>query len=245
LFSAPIGTWSALKTAVGAAAGKTVTLTLSTPFDMTGFQRGSTIGIGTAKTVITIVGNGAVFDAVDKDQFFWVEQGAALVMSNVTLQNGNSPGLGGAIYVCNATATLSNCIFSGNTATGGYGGGMYVNVGGTVTLSDCTFSGNTAPDAGGALYVVSNANGLLKNCSLRGTVSPDNNDIARGTTANVSFACADGEVGTPVQMSGTEITKLPAPTCTAGKYICHNPPGQCVTTLTGGVSYKDCIEVCT
>jgi hypothetical protein len=43
-----------------------------------------------------------------------------------------------------------------------------------------------------------------------------NNDITGwDTTANVTFACADGEVGTPVQMSGTEITELPVPTCIA------------------------------
>ena len=68
--------------------------------------------------------------------------------------------------------------------------------------------------AGGALYFFSGSNGLLKNCSLLGTVSPKNNDIARyDTTANVTFACADGEVGTPVQMSGTEITKIPELHC--------------------------------
>ena len=56
------------------------------------------------------------------------------------------------------------------------------------------------------MYFWGGSNGLLKNCSLLGTVSPNNNDIARyDTTANVTFACADGEVGTPVQMSGTEI----------------------------------------
>ena len=67
---------------------------------------------------------------------------------------------------------------------------------------------------GGALYFWSGSNGLLKNCSLLGTVSPKNNDIARtDATANVTFACADGEVGTPVQMSGTEITKT---------YACYN-----------------------
>jgi hypothetical protein len=65
------------------------------------------------------------------------------------------------------------------------------------------------------LYFRSNSNGLLKNCSLLGTVSPNNNDIVRiDTSDNVTFACADGEVGAPVQMSGTEITKLPSLTCT-------------------------------
>jgi predicted outer membrane repeat protein len=237
-----IASWALLSESIAAAAGKTVTLMLSTPFDMTGFQSGSDIYIGTAQTAITIVGNAAVFDAGGKDRFFYVGQAVALVMSNVTLQNGNAgtvggaiavggtitlsdcsfsgntPGAnlaGGAIYVgYGGTITLSNCSFSGNTADG-YGGAIFVT-GGTITLSDCSFSGNTADHAGGALFFNSgwNSNGLLKNCSLLGTISPKNNDIARAnTSANVAFACADGEVGTPVQMSGTEIMKIPALTC--------------------------------
>ena len=63
-----------------------MTLTLSTPFDMTGFS--SYIFINTAQTAITIVGNAAVFDAGGKDNFFIVYPAVALVMSNVTLQNG-------------------------------------------------------------------------------------------------------------------------------------------------------------
>jgi hypothetical protein len=311
LFSAPIGTWSALKTAVGAAAGKTVTLTLSTPFDMTGFQDGSCIDITTAQTAITIVGNGAVFDAGGKDKLFNVYPTVSLEMSNVTLQNaytklhhkrgdvyggainvqkggtttlsqcifsgntcvegpggavynrgtatllnclfsGNAGGDGGAIYIGGGTATLLNCIFSGNTANG-YGGAInvghyYGDVGyyGTAILSNCIFSGNTGGagggQKGGALYFANtNSTGLLKNCSLLGTVSPNNNDIARYyTTTNVTFACADGEVGTPVQMSGTEIT------CTAGKYICRNggkANWQCVED-SSGISWPDCQEVC-
>jgi hypothetical protein len=117
-----------LSSSITAAAGKVVTLTLSTPFDMTGFQSGSCIDMsmylqkctctssnpaappswcevncpcpGTlppckcvlpppwANTSITIVGNGAVFDAGGKDRFFIVGDAVALVMSNVTLQNG-------------------------------------------------------------------------------------------------------------------------------------------------------------
>jgi hypothetical protein len=65
-----------------------VTLTLSTPFDMTGFQSGSHIDMKTANTAITIVGNGAVFDAGGKDCFFTVGHAVALVMSNVMLKNG-------------------------------------------------------------------------------------------------------------------------------------------------------------
>ena len=81
-----IASWNTLSSSITAAAGKVVTLTLSTPFDMTGFS--SEIEMETAKTAITIVGNAAVFDAGGKDSFFYVHQAVALVMSNVTLQNG-------------------------------------------------------------------------------------------------------------------------------------------------------------
>jgi hypothetical protein len=86
---------------------------------MTGFQSGSCIDISTTQTAGTIVGNGAVFDAGGKDRFFYVKQAVALVMSNVTLQNGDADHYGGAIRVVSGTATLSNCVFSGNTANGG------------------------------------------------------------------------------------------------------------------------------
>jgi hypothetical protein len=85
-----IASWTSLSSSITAAAGTAVTLTLSTPFDMTGFQSGSSINIKTAQTAITIVGNGAVFDAGGKgmEYFFRVGDAVELVMSNVTLQNG-------------------------------------------------------------------------------------------------------------------------------------------------------------
>jgi predicted outer membrane repeat protein len=249
-----------------------VTLTLYTPFSMAGFQSGSCIDIETAHTAITIVGNGAVFDAGGKDRFFTVGQAVTLVMSNVTLQNGTLGGdYGGAIFVTNGgTITLNDCSFRGNTASGGgaifvtsastiavastvtlndcsfcgntavhQGNGGAILVGyGTAILNDCSFRGNTAQDqgcSGGALDFASGTNGLLKNCSLLGTVSPKNNDIARRTTANVTFACADGEVGTPVQMSGTEITKLPAPTCTTRYIASWNTLSSSITAAAGKV----------
>jgi predicted outer membrane repeat protein len=272
-----IASWNTLSSSINAAAGKVVTLTLSTPFDMTGFQWDSSINIATAQTAITIVGNGAVFDAAGKANFFNVFQAVALVMSDVTLQNGYTQGgggnRGGAIFVF-GTITLSDCSFIGNTATGNVGGAIYAGDDGTITLSDCSFIGNTATYGGGAIYADSTitlsdcsfvrntatsddggalgfgatgSNGLLKNCSLLGTVSPKNNDIARDTRANVTFACADGEVGTPVQMSGTEITKIPAPTCTT-LYYCPSGAHACVRCDyigCGGIkNLTECNQIC-
>jgi hypothetical protein len=320
--------WTSLSSAITAAAGKAVVLTLATPFDMTGFKNGSAISMSTADTHITMVGNGVVFESQMGngsgwewgDRFFSVGKGVALVMSNMTLQKGfNLYGGGGAIYVstggtitlssCSffgnyaeypdygkggaiyvstgASITLSSCSFAGNivdggtdasggaiyvstrgTATlsscsfsgmyknnynhaGGRGGAIYVSTGASITLSSCSFAGNEASysypgGAGGALYFEARAAGVLKNCSLLGTVSANNNDIARGdTTANVTFACADGETGAPVQMQGNEITKLPALTCTAS-YSCDVLTGTCKQDQSGSFPSKQaCSSGCT
>jgi predicted outer membrane repeat protein len=59
----------------------------------------------TTNLAVTIVGNGAVFDAGGKGVFFCVDVTGALVMSNVILRNGNSSAnAGGAIFV-EGTAT--------------------------------------------------------------------------------------------------------------------------------------------
>jgi hypothetical protein len=286
-----IASWNTLNSSIAAAAGKAVTLALSTPFDMTGFHADpddSSIHISTAQTAITIVGNGAVFDAggaFSRGGFFCVgsfyEQAMVLVMSNVTLQNGNAYNNGGAITIYGTatlidctfsnntcagqlggyggaievfgTAILTKCIFSGNIARGnlGYGGGaIWVTIRpetnpGTAILTGCTFSGN----AGGALYFDSNTTGLLKSCSLLGTVSDQQNDIARlDTSANVTFACADGEVGTPVQMRGNEITKIPPKElqCSAPEYSCihgGSPSAKCVLGVPG-LSLEKCQQAC-
>ena len=67
-----IGTWTRLNATIGAAAGKKVIITLSTPFVMGDFKRGSCINIEADNTGISIVGSGAVFDAGKTDRFFYV-----------------------------------------------------------------------------------------------------------------------------------------------------------------------------
>jgi hypothetical protein len=65
--------------------------------------------------------------------------------------------------------------------------------------------------------------------------------IAREDTIdNVTFACADDEVGTPVQMQGTEITVIP-PTelqCTIGNCFCRD--SKCVVDPTATLACTKC-----
>jgi hypothetical protein len=247
-----IASWTALNTSVTAAAGKAVTLTLSTTLDMGGFKE---ILISTAKTHITIIGNGATFDANYDGRFFTIGKDVTMVISNVTLTNGYYAYYGDAINVrAGGTVTVTSCTFSGNAYGGGNGGAIFVSAGGTVTATSCAFSGNsnafggaiyvsargivTAASCtfsnnvagtggeGGALFFEANSTGLLKNCSLTVPVSnPGQNNIARAdTTANVTFACADGFIGPAVQMTSTEITMLPAINCSKNRSSLSEAP---------------------
>ncbi len=78
----------------------------------------------------------------------WCESDSATV-SNCVLTGNSASWVGGGAY----QATLNNCSLSGNAA--GYGGG------GTYQswLNDCVISGNTAPNRGGGVY-----SSTLNNC---------------------------------------------------------------------------------
>ncbi|MCD8209106.1 MAG: right-handed parallel beta-helix repeat-containing protein, partial [Bacteroidales bacterium] len=107
-----------------------------------------------------------------------VTSGCTCTMSNVTME-GNSGLYGGAIDV-RGTLTISDCVISGNEATGGVAGGMYV-YGGTVYMSDTVITDNTATDSVGGVYV----SGTL---SVSGKVVIENNKFGSGsdyTTGNV------------------------------------------------------------
>jgi len=59
--------------------------------------------------------------------------------------------------------TVTNCTFSGNTASD-YGGGMY-NFGGSASVTNCTFSGNTAYYGGG---IYNDSSSHVTNCTFSG-----------------------------------------------------------------------------
>jgi hypothetical protein len=68
------------------------------------------------------------------------------ILDGFTITKGyaNDNGVGGGMYNGNSSPTLTNCIFSGNEASGsdhGSGGGMF-NSSSSPTLTNCTFIGN-------------------------------------------------------------------------------------------------------
>lgn len=101
---------------------------------------------------IAINGPGAANLAVNGnavDRVFYVSDGLAVTISDLTIENGNVMGLGGyggGIFNAHSTLTVSNCTINGNSAL--HGGGGIFNYGdwdsAALTVSNCTISGNSA-----------------------------------------------------------------------------------------------------
>jgi hypothetical protein len=78
---------------------------------------------------------------------------------------------GGGMYNVSSSPTVTNCIFSGNSAFL-YGGGMYTYAG-SPTVTNCTFSGNSASGLpwssdGGGMWNDNGSNPTVSNCTFSG-----------------------------------------------------------------------------
>ena len=109
-------------------------------------------------TALTITGPGANLLTVSGNntvRVLDVRDSETITISGMTMTQGNSlngtsPGLGGAIYIGNATATLNGVVVSGNSATSG-GGGIYLNSNNSITITNSTITNNTTNNVGGGI----------------------------------------------------------------------------------------------
>ena len=105
-------------------------------------------------------------------------------LSNVSFESNSAPN-GGAILVNSGTLKFSGSnTFTGNKATNGEGGAVYLN-NGEAEFSGTTFSGNSATSSGGAIYRTSSAN-----FSFSGSNTVTSNSAASGgglAVSNSSF----------------------------------------------------------
>ena len=89
----------------------------------------------------------------------------------------NDAGKGGGLY--GTGNTLKGCLFHGNSATSGYGGGIYGNA--ATSISNCVFRGNSATAStalGGALYFY--AASSIIDCEFHDNVSGNNGGAVYG-----------------------------------------------------------------
>ena len=115
----------------------------------------------------------------------------AAMLVGFTLTNGVAI-YGGGVFCGSSSAVLCNCVLSGNSAAGGYGGGTY---GGT--LNNCTLTGNSATWLGGGAY-----DGMLNNCTLTSnSASYEGGGTYDGTLNNCTLTGNSAEHGGGVDNS--------------------------------------------
>jgi parallel beta-helix repeat protein/predicted outer membrane repeat protein len=93
------------------------------------------------------------------------------IIEGFTITNGYTDYYGGGMYnsgsgsLGSCNPTLTDCTFTGNTASDG--GGIYNNGGSNPTLTNCSFTSNMA-DKGGGMYNSGGSKPTLENCAFTG-----------------------------------------------------------------------------
>ena len=142
---------------------------------------------------ITRTGSGTLTISGSFFRVFYIDSGATITMSGLTIADGQV-GSGGGIYNL-GTLTIADSTLSGNTAS--HGGGIY-NRDGTLTIENSTLSSNAADGDGGGIYVwlgtLTIENSLLRDNTAdkhgggiynRGTLTIENSTLS-GNTADDS-----------------------------------------------------------
>jgi predicted outer membrane repeat protein len=112
---------------------------------------GNRTRIFSATAPLTLVGLNLKNGLGDGGALF-VLRARATVVGCAFTDNAAPNGLGGAVYNPGSPIDFSQCTFSGNTASGfGLGGAFYGSPNARVTMTDCIFSQNSAHD-GGAIF---------------------------------------------------------------------------------------------
>ena len=112
--------------------------------------------------------NGPATAIIDGNQagsvvIFNNREGIDSVFEGFTVTNGMAD-YGGGLYCRLSSPTLTNCMFTNNTATQ-RGGGMNCDVYASPALENCTFTGNTATYSGGGMYGYYSSS-TLTNCTF-------------------------------------------------------------------------------
>lgn len=146
------------------------------------------VGLGGTETTVldgfTITGGNA-FGRAGADGFGGgIRISGSATISNCIVTGNNSNLDGGGIYMYLSSPKLINCSFVGNRAVNG--GGIY-SYGSSPILFNCSFSGNSA-GSGGAMHNESSSSPVFTNCILWGNTG---GEIAGGTPA-ITYSIVKG-----------------------------------------------------
>lgn len=152
---------------------------------------------GGTKPVIQGDGNGRIIFA-----------GGTVVLEDLVLKGGNNTTSGGGIYVSyTGVLTMKNCTITDCNATN-FGGGIYLTA--NATLTNCTFSGNTATN-GKALYLQNgtlNVNGKIQSSTDDFYITTGKTITIQSplsTDTSIIVTPSDYTVGTQILQAGTGV----------------------------------------
>ncbi|PJJ58955.1 right-handed parallel beta-helix repeat-containing protein [Hymenobacter chitinivorans] len=141
---------------------------------------------------------------------------------------------GGGIAASSSAPTLTNCVFSGNTAATN-GGGLY-NINASPALFSCIFVGNAAAAGGGGYFTGSSSSSTLVNCTLTG-------NTATGNGGGLFFdTSTGGMVRNAILWNNTNTAATPAQqniykaTTTASPSVSNSIVGDYVAGFGGGTT---------
>ena len=127
-------------------------------------------------------------------------EGADTVLDGFTITGGDASG-GGGMRNSGSSPTVTNCIFSGNSAGSG-GGGMY-NFISNPTVTNCIFSGNSAGTVGAGMLNLIDSRPTVTNCTFSGNTAVSSGGGIGNLNSNPTLTNCVVWANTPDQFNGT------------------------------------------
>jgi hypothetical protein len=160
-----------------ASSGDTVQVAPGTYHENITMKSGVVIqGAGQGISIIDGGGNGFLVTASSVN--------SAAKLDGFTITNVNATYFG--MYNYNSSPTVTNCTFSGNSASNG--GGMFNFFYSSPTVSNCTFSGNSASNGGG-MYNIYNSSPTVTNCTFSENTASDGGGMYNESSSPVVTNC--------------------------------------------------------
>lgn len=155
-----------------------------------------------------------VIDGEKQRRGIWLDNGAGLTISGVTITRGEHQ-WGGGVGVRESTFSADNCIITGNSSTNGlnnFWGGVYATLGSAVSLVACGVRENCATWGGGICVVSVGTTLDMVSCTVGSNAGLTGGGIKAESGAEV-IALACTFIGNSAQVEGGGMDV--APYCTA------------------------------
>lgn len=132
-----------------------------------------------------------------------MKDGVNLVANQVIMVNNDAEGLGGGLYINDASPEFSYCLIAENTS--GAGGGAYIRDPSSVSMTNTTIANNTAGTFGNGVYLRDGASLNLLNTIIWGNGSTQIHFRSEGQDPNLSVSYSivqNGEGGIDTNDNG-------------------------------------------